>query len=121
MAGFAANPEGLRQDFVVYLDPDGDYNANAIVDQGDLDQALLNWGQPAASVPAGWINFRSSGAVDQAALDEVLLNWGKTGPLYNAPPLVFAVPEPASVQLCLLLLVGTAWLLVRRRPTRVGT
>jgi hypothetical protein len=107
LAGSATNPVGATESFVIYLDPNGDYSANAIVDQADLDLALLNWGQPGADAPQEWINFRPGGIVDQAALDGVLLNWGKTGPLFGAPPLFAgiaspAVPEPATITIGLL-------------------
>jgi hypothetical protein len=78
----------------------GDYNGNGTVEQADLDLVLLNWGGPAASAPATWINDLPMGQIDQDELDGVLLNWG------NAAAAGLAagnVPEPASV--CIVLII----------------
>ena len=55
----------------------GDYNGNGVVEQGDLDLVLLNWGYSISNPPAiGWANDLPTGAIDQGELDRVLLNWG---------------------------------------------
>ena len=84
---------------------DGDYNSSNLVEQGDLDLVLLNWGDTVPPAPDGWTNpdFQPTPTqIDQEELDGVLLNWGNTN-----PPAVAAagvVPEPASA--CLLLIGG---------------
>jgi hypothetical protein len=56
----------------------GDFNNNGVVEQADLDLALLNWGLASDRLPAEWSDGRPSlGIVDQEELDAVLLNWGK--------------------------------------------
>ncbi len=89
----------------------GDYNGNGLVEQGDLDLVLQNWGRDTADlgVPGGWINDFPQGLVDQAELDGVLLNWGDTAvPGFDG----VVVPEPASL---LLAGGGVALSLTRRR------
>jgi hypothetical protein len=70
-----------------------DYDGNGVVDQGDLDLVLLNWGADATAPPAGWINDVPSGQVDQSELDKVLLNWGSQA---AAGLPVESVPEPTT-------------------------
>jgi uncharacterized protein YjbI with pentapeptide repeats len=71
----------------------GDYNLSGIVDQGDLDLVLINWGSELSDlVAAGWTNDIPLGPIDQAELDKVLINWGRR---YMSPG-VAAVPEPAT-------------------------
>ncbi len=71
----------------------GDFDASGAVGQGDLDLVLLNWGNTAPPVPAGWVNEQPSGLIGQGSLDDVLLNWG------NGSPTLTAVPEPTSIAL----------------------
>jgi hypothetical protein len=85
LAGAGLNPAGAHETFVVYLDPDGDYNADSIVDLRDLDLANQHVGESGTKLPATWVNFRPSGVVDQSTLDIVMQNLGKTGPLYDGP------------------------------------
>jgi hypothetical protein len=89
---------------VQYIDDiPGDYNANGVVEQSDLDLVLLHWGQPALPVPEGWFNDLPLGLIDQAELDGVLLNWGAGGKVSAQPLLrgLFAasVPEPSVLSL----------------------
>ena len=81
----------------------GDYNANDVVEQSDLDLVLLGWGSDTPG--GGWVNqlpgtgdFTTS-LIDQEELDRVLLNWGN-----SASMAATAVPEPASLLLLLSLL-----------------
>jgi uncharacterized protein YjbI with pentapeptide repeats len=71
----------------------GDYNANQVVDQGDLNLVLQNWGSDAAVLPIRWVNDLPIGAIDQEELDLVLVHWGRTT---LAPT---GVPEPTSLAL----------------------
>jgi len=79
----------------------GDYNADGFVSQADLDLVLLNWGN--ATLPVGWsaTDQFDNQQISQNELDSVLLNWGD-----GSPPLLTAIPEPASaaafISLCLL-------------------
>jgi hypothetical protein len=82
----------------------GDYNANGIVEQSDLDLVLLNWGNAGPPPPEGWLNHLPEGPIDQAELDAVLLNWGAGGEISARPQLngLFAasVPEPSALGAC---------------------
>jgi hypothetical protein len=60
------------------ISPPGDYNADGLVSQRDLDLVLAHWGAEAASVPSTWRQALPSGLVDQEELDAVLANWGRT-------------------------------------------
>lgn len=74
----------------------GDYNADCIVSQGDLDLVLLNWGS--STLPQGWANAdQFDGVITQNELDAVLLNWGD-----GAVSSFEAVPEPSSIALVAL-------------------
>ena len=60
---------------------EGDYNGNGLVEQGDLDLVLLNWGtDTSVTTPAGWTNDLPDSRIDQNELDRVLLNWGNRLP-----------------------------------------
>jgi hypothetical protein len=76
----------------------GDYNGNGIVEQGDLNYVLLNWGTDTA--PAGWVGYALIGAVDQVELDQVLLNWGAVDDDASA------VPEPSTAVMGLVVLLA---------------
>jgi peroxidase len=78
---------------------DGDYNANGLVEQGDLDLVLGNWGAEANNIPPTWINDPPVGFIDQEELDGVLVNWGNQQEALGLE----SIPEPSS-----LLLVGLA-------------
>ena len=59
----------------------GDYNSSGLVEQGDLDLVLLNWGANASPAPDGWNNpdyQPTEPQINQDELDGVLLNWGNT-------------------------------------------
>jgi hypothetical protein len=91
----------------------GDYNGNGLVEQGDLDLVLLNWGADAANVPAAWQNDPPDGLVDQEELDGVLLQWGNAALEGGA---LATVPEPPVVGLFLACLsVLWPFYLSRRR------
>ena len=74
----------------------GDYDGDGFVSQADLDLVLLNWGD--TSLPLGWMaeDQFDGVAISQNELDGVLLNWGD-----GTPPLLSAIPEPATVTLIL--------------------
>ncbi|MEM7627518.1 MAG: hypothetical protein AAF333_18125 [Planctomycetota bacterium] len=90
----------------------GDYDANGVVGQADLDLALLSWGKGGyyGSLPAAWVARDQFAAVNeeegvgQDELDRVLRYWG------NHDVAVTTIPEPASAW---GLLVGV-WGLTRR-------
>ncbi len=90
----------------------GDYDNDGFVGQADLDLVLLNWGDNAPPVPAGWVNQQPVGLIGQAALDGVLLNWGDGTPPTVAG--VTGVPEPSSV-LLLILAAGSLGIFKVRR------
>jgi hypothetical protein len=117
LAGYGFNPQGRAEAWIAILDPPpgflaGDYNENGLVDQADLDLALLNWGKLGYPLPTGWVNDLPIGHIDQAELDKVLLGWGNTPPVVA---LTTAVPEPQTWH---LLIVIVATLGCARRITR---
>ncbi|MCG8363223.1 MAG: PEP-CTERM sorting domain-containing protein [Pseudanabaenales cyanobacterium] len=105
-------PPVATADLVVINPVPGDYDASGTVEQGDLDLVLLNWGDPATPVPAGWVNQLPTGLIDQDELDGVLLNWGNT----SEPGSVgVAVPEPSAMIATCLAGLG----LLGRRNVRI--
>lgn len=79
----------------------GDYNADDIVSQADLDLILLNWGD--TTLPDGWVasNQFTDDLISQNELDGVLLNWGNTTPVLAAMIAASAstlVASAASIQ-----------------------
>ncbi len=102
--------DGMIDDFRVFdfaLDADqiadlmdvglaGDFNDSGLVEQGDLDVVLQNWGSSASQF-AGWVNQLPDGLVDQNELDAVLLNWGgSSGGGGGGGGFFTFVPEPGS-------------------------
>jgi hypothetical protein len=81
----------------------GDYNANGVVEQADLDLVLLNWGADAAVVPEGWVADLPEGFIDQDELDGVLLAWGN---MLESPVAAAAVPEPSTILLAIVVLIS---------------
>jgi uncharacterized membrane protein len=112
IVGNGINPEGQGEAWLVDLSNPailpGDYNANNVVDQGDLDLVLLHWGSESTlfDPPDGWIRNLPIGRVDQAELDAVLLNWGKMQAEVGS---VAAVPEPRSLFLLIALAPFALW------------
>lgn len=67
----------------------GDYNASRLVEQGDLNLVLNNWGQARPFEPNG--EPFATALVDQEELNRVLNNWGSSStPSFEG----FVVPEP---------------------------
>ncbi len=90
LSDFVSNP------LVVVLA--GDYNGSGLVEQGDLDLVLQNWGLDTGvgGIPAGWLNDLPSGLIEQEELDGVLSNWGATAsPDFGG----VVVPEPTMAWL----------------------
>jgi hypothetical protein len=78
---------------------DGDYDASGTVDQGDLDEVLLNWG--VATLPLTWLHDLPDLPVDQSELDQLLLRWGnQDGVLAHS---MSGIPEPTTIVLLLTL------------------
>jgi hypothetical protein len=88
----------------------GDTNADAVVDQADLDAILLGWGQDVLPAHLGSGDLDGSARVDQADLDRVLLNWGRSGIPSAAGT---AIPEPTNLCLLAGCIVSSALLLPR--------
>ena len=87
---------------------EGDYNADGVVSQPDLDLVLLNWGVDtnASGIPEGWVNHAGIGSIGQAELDAVLLNWGN-----GSGPSARLIPEPGAF---VAILAGAVPALFRR-------
>ncbi|TWT42863.1 hypothetical protein [Botrimarina hoheduenensis] len=80
----------------------GDFNGDGMVDNGDLNLLLGNWGAAVPPAPAGWGGYQPTGpTVDNDELNVLLANWGMVcGP---APGMTgAAIPEPATLVLALL-------------------
>ena len=94
----------------------GDYSANGVVDQADLDLVLTSWGKPYDELSGTWMgDVPTEGIIDQAELDAVLTSWGHTGGALAACGLpASGVPEPATLMLLLLCGVLLAPRLCRR-------
>jgi hypothetical protein len=91
-----------------------DYDQSGLVDQGDLDLVLVNWGSELLdAAAAGWANDLPIGLVDQGELDKVLLNWGSTAGSLAAT----SVPEPTALATLLTLLLAMTTV---RRPQWFG-
>jgi 3-oxoadipate enol-lactonase len=87
-----------------------DYDGNGLVEQGDLDLVLLNWGRRPSNrllASVGWVNDRPTGPfIDQQELDKVLVHWGSgTG---NIAVSSSAVPEPTALAIVLIALLAIA-------------
>ncbi|MEM1026836.1 MAG: hypothetical protein AAGJ38_02015 [Planctomycetota bacterium] len=116
----ALNPIYVVSDVITFAPQTtlfGDYNASGLVEQGDLNLVLSNWGIDSESlgVPSGWINDPPVGVIDQAELNAVLSNWGDAS-ISNSVGTV--VPEPAVITF----VSGFGVLLLRNRyvPARAG-
>ncbi len=93
-----AGQDALRIGGVAYF-LDGDYNDSGLVEQGDLDLVLQNWGESVR--PAAWSSsFQFDGFVDQGELDRVLQNWGDA--LSPSSASTSPLPEPGSAALLML-------------------
>jgi fibronectin-binding autotransporter adhesin len=87
----------------------GDYNQNGIVDAADYVLFRNNLGQPAGTLP----NDPAGGTIGTAQYDQWKSNFGNHPGAGSSLGGGSAVPEPATIGLMLLSLVGTAAL--RRR------
>ncbi|TWT46605.1 hypothetical protein [Botrimarina hoheduenensis] len=74
--------------------PDGDFNYNGVVDNGDLNLLLSRWGQ--TTVPPEWVNGFVDGLVDYQEANALLRSWA-----FGAG---ISIPEPASLALLIPLL-----------------
>ena len=96
----------------------GDATLDGAVNLSDVQALADNWG---TTTGANWFkaDFNGDGAVNLSDVQLLGDNWGKiAGPGPPAPPAaVFAVPEPSSVILAVLGLLGIL-LLLRRRFAR---
>jgi hypothetical protein len=106
------DPNGERMGIALALKESsllGDYNGNGLVEQGDLDLVLGNWGTQTPPIPPTWTNDPPSGLVDQQELDRVLGNWGRSGAASVRASTVGAtgVPEPGAAMLLLLAVSST--------------
>jgi hypothetical protein len=92
----------------------GDYDANGVVDQRDLDLVLLHWGGEA--LPDDWHHDFPDLPIDQGELDMVLLRWGRSD---GTPmlPVADSVPEPATFALLVAVLVGIRFVCTRVSQT----
>ncbi|QDT69224.1 hypothetical protein MalM25_21570 [Planctomycetes bacterium MalM25] len=109
--GSTAPVNSLTMGFTAPDDPmflEGDFDGNGSVGDGDLTLLLSNWGGAVPPVPAGWDGAQPTApGVGDDELTALLGTWG-------ASQSGVAVPEPASVLVCLGLL-GSATLLRSRR------
>ncbi len=78
----------------------GDTNLDGVVDAGDLNALALTWQSDNDDWTSG--NF-TGGGTNAADLNEVALNWQQ-----SVPAAAQAVPEPTSICLVLLAVVGFA-------------
>ncbi|MEM1026875.1 MAG: hypothetical protein AAGJ38_02220 [Planctomycetota bacterium] len=85
----------LQFTYAAAVELSGDFDGSGLVEQGDLNLVLTQWGQ--AGTPTGWLGDGPDGVIDQAELNAVLNNWGSASP----PDLqgFSTVPEPALLGL----------------------
>jgi hypothetical protein len=81
----------------------GDYDADGVVDQTDLDLVLLNWGVPGVPPPEGWLSNLPGLIVDQRELDSALLHWGDVRVSITDGR---GVPEPSGLLIVAVMLVA---------------
>lgn len=101
----AASHDWIAAATYVALQKQGDFTADGIVDQADLDRVLQHFGSSATPFELDAGDWTGDGRVDQRELSLVLRSW--TG---AAPP-VLSAPEPASI----LVLTAGLWILAGRR------
>lgn len=107
----AAIENGLASSYLL-----GDVNLDGRVDAIDLNTVGKNWTQQASAWSQG--DFDGSGNVDAIDLNMMGRNWQKTALSTNAANSISVVPEPATGDRWLLLLIATACEVTRRRrPT----
>ena len=83
----------------------GDFSCNGTVENADLTLLLNNWGHTVPPVPAGWLGNPqpTAPAIDNDELTALLNNWGHHTPGAGAGA---AVPEPGSIVLAAIGLIG---------------
>ncbi|MEO1496340.1 MAG: endonuclease [Planctomycetota bacterium] len=95
----------LRSEVVSAGPLPGDFNGDGVVDNGDLNLLLPNWGASTSPLPSGWVGDPPIGAiVDNDELNRLLPNWGAG---------IDAVPEPTTAAVLVLSLATVGC--VRRR------
>jgi hypothetical protein len=99
--------------------PEGDYKANGLVEQADLDLVLSHWG--GLSPPVEWLGDAPNLPIGQAELDRVLANWGAgVAPPDGTAAAAAGVPEPSAGVLALLLGGVATMVLSNRRASRLA-
>jgi hypothetical protein len=89
-----------------------DYDNDGTWGLGDLNLVLFNWNEDGASLPPAWLNSRPSAGtlVGLPELNQVLFSWGQPGSLAT-------VPEPGSVLLSIVGMLGAVGFFRRRSRT----
>jgi hypothetical protein len=91
--------------------PRGDFTANGIVDQADLDLIFLQWGSSFDDLLSAWKSNPPGATVDQRELDQALLGWGSSIVVTSSP----SVPEPAALRIVSWMVsLSVSWKLSRR-------
>ncbi|MDZ4820043.1 MAG: PEP-CTERM sorting domain-containing protein [Planctomycetota bacterium] len=91
----------------------GDLNSDGFVGQDDLNLILSHWGQTVTAGDPLMGDPSGNGFVGQDDLNQVLGGWGQ-----GAPPTIAPVPEPASILLGGIGLIGVIATIFRRRANR---
>jgi probable HAF family extracellular repeat protein len=110
IAGYAKNPAGDYQGYILKPAIPGDANLDGKVDINDLTVVLTNYGKTAMAWSQGCMDGDPTGTVDINDLTIVLTNYGKTAALSFA-----AVPEPSAIAILLAGAIGLLAYAWRRR------
>jgi probable HAF family extracellular repeat protein len=112
IVGYGTTAAGVTHAFLLTPTLAGDATLDGVVDISDLSKLLANYDKSGMNWTGG--DFNSDTVVDISDLSNVLANYDKTGGLSGAG--IHAVPEPSSLTLIAIAVVGSLGCIWRRFP-----